>query len=307
MKKIFLIISVLFLTGCSYYYNDINNLAIINEIAIDHEDNYKVYIKVLSNNQENENKIYFEEGKSLNECFTNLNNKLTKKLYLTHLDLLVLSNNIKKKEINEIIKFFFNESSSRNIFDTIIVNKITENFLKIDSTDINNLVDLSAKTNGIAIKKTFDNMIKDILNYNLSYITYIDSNLQEVKGIKEIYNSDTILSKEESIAINIILNNLTNFTTLINDNSYKLENLNTFIKVTKKEIKIDVNLTISGNEFEKKIVENYLKKLLNNFIKENNTNYFDYLKEKYNISNNVKFDLNIKINLINNSSGDYFV
>ena len=87
MKKIILFLIIIILTGCTYY-EDINNLAIIEEIAIDYDNSYKLYTKVLSNNKEKDDKIYLEECNKLNECFNNLNTKLTKKLYLTHLDLL---------------------------------------------------------------------------------------------------------------------------------------------------------------------------------------------------------------------------
>ena len=57
MKKIYLIILVILLTGCTNY-NDISNIAVVSSIGISvNGNNYNVYVKVLSSNQENEENI----------------------------------------------------------------------------------------------------------------------------------------------------------------------------------------------------------------------------------------------------------
>lgn len=307
MKKIILTILIfIFLTGCTNNYNDINNLAIINEIAIDYNNSYEIYIKVLSTNQKNEDKIYKETGKSLNECFSSLNNKLTKKLYLAHLDLLILSNNLEKKQYKEIIEFFLNQETSRNNFNTVVVNKINKKFLTINSYDIENLLNLSIKTNGIAKVKTFDNLIKDILNYNLSYIPYINTDNNEIEGLKVIYDDNKILNINDSISVNFIFNLIDNITLLIDNNAYKIEQCNTINIIDENTLNIKVSCIYEGTKKDKEKIENYLNNIINNFIKNNNKNYFYYLENKFNL-NNSKIKSTTEISLMKESSGDYFV
>lgn len=301
MKKIILLLIVLLTTSCTN--NDINNLAIINEIAIDYNGIYKVYMKVLESDEKYE--IYKEEGTTIDECFSNLNNKINKKIYLTHLEVLALSNTLSEKNYSEIFNFFMNQESSRNSFDTIIVDKIDKELFNFDTKDIENLIDLSITTTGLVNQKTLDEIIKDILNFNISYIPYIDLTTKEVKGYKSIYEVNKLMTKEESIAINFIFNKIDSITLLIDNKNYKLENCNTINDVKDNTIKINISCNIQGEEKNKEIVKDYLEEITNDYINNNNKNYFNYLGNKFNVKN-YKIKPSIKIELIKTDTGDYF-
>lgn len=301
MKKIILILIVLLTTSCTN--NDINNLAIINEIAIDYNGIYKVYMKVLESDEKYE--IYKEEGTTIDECFSNLNNKINKKIYLTHLEVLALSNTLSEKNYSEIFNFFMKQESSRNSFDTIIVDKIDKNLFDFETKDIENLLRLSITTTGLVNQKTLDEIIKDILNFNISYIPYIDLTTKEVKGYKSIYEVNKLMTKEESIAINFIFNKIDSIALLIDNKNYKLENCNTINDVKDNTIKINISCNMEGEEKNKEIVKNYLEEITNDYINNNNKNYFNYLGNKFNVKN-YKIKPSIKIELIKTDTGDYF-
>lgn len=304
MKKIIILIVLLMLTGCNNY-NDIKNLAIINEIGIDYDKEYIVYIKVLSSNQKEEDKIYKENCLSIDKCFDKISNKLTKKLYLTHLDLLVLTKNLEYKNYNEIISFFMKNQQSRNNFLTIGVNIINDSFLKIYSKDIINMLILSINSNGIAKPINFEKIIKDILNYKLSYIPYIDTTKNELVGYLQIYKDIKVLTKEEAIAINLITNSIKSLTITTNK-SYKLENCNTSLTPEKEMINIKISCNYQGTKEEKITLNNYLNKIINEFINKNNQSYLTYIKDKYNIKKKLKTNIIINLSLIETNSGDYF-
>ncbi len=178
MKKIILIICLFFCISCSSF-NDINNLAIANEIAIDYSDEYKIYLKVLSSN---EHEIYTENCKILDDCFSSINDKLTKKMYLSHLDLLIFSSNLEDTQYDEIFAYFLNNNSTRNTFTVAIVDKITDEFIEIDSKDIKNLIDLNKQIKN----KTLDMIFKERIESNISYIPYIDTEEIKIIGYKSI-------------------------------------------------------------------------------------------------------------------------
>lgn len=301
MKKIILLLIVLLTTSCTN--NDINNLAIINEIAIDYNGIYKVYMKVLESDEKYE--IYKEEGTTIDECFSNLNNKINKKIYLTHLEVLALSNTLSEKNYSEIFNFFMKQESSRNSFDTIIVDKIDKNLFDFETKDIENLLRLSITTTGLVNQKTLDEIIKDILNFNISYIPYIDLTNKEVKGYKSIYEVNKLMTKEESIAINFIFNKIDSIALLIDNKNYKLENCNTINDVKDNTIKINISCNMEGEEKNKEIVKSYLEEITNDYINNNNKNYFNYLGNKFNVKN-YKIKPSIKIELIKTDTGDYF-
>lgn len=301
MKKMFFLL-ILIITGCTNIY-DINNLAIINEIAIDYNDEYIIKVKVLSSNDNEETKIYKEKCNELDECFSNLNNKLTKKLYLTHLDLLIFSNYLEKDNYKEIINFFLKEDTSRNSFPVIITNKIDDNFLNVSSKDIINLLNLSINSNGLVYTKTLNDVIKDILNYKISYVPFINTSNKEIKGYKVIYDDNKLLNKNESVIVNFILNNIKSTSLLINNKSYKIENCNTSNIINNN---LTIKIRCYANKNDKNIVENYLKKEIDDFINNNNLNYFNYLKKKHNVKNSLEIKKNIKVYELNNDKGDHF-
>jgi len=306
MKKIIILIFLILLTGCNNY-NDIGSIAVISTIAIDKNNGlYNIKINVLSSNQKNEENIYSESCININECFNNLNNKLMKRLYLTHLDLLILGNNFIKEDYDNIMNFFLTQKTSRNAFTTITVDKIDEKLLKYDSKDINNILDFSI--NGLAKKVTFDEIIKNILNYKLSYIPYIENKEElELKGYKVIYDENKLLNKEESIAVNLIQNNIKSINILLDKNNYKLENCNT-TNIINNNININLNCDYIGKKENKDKLNNYLKNIILNYINNNSSNYFDYLIYKFdkNKSNKKIYKIDISLNYIENIGGEIF-
>lgn len=311
MKKLILLFIALLLCGCENYYNDIGNIAVVSMIAIDYkENNYTSYIKVLSSNKENEEMLYEENCSNLNECFDNLNTKLTKRLYLTHMDLLVLSNNLNKENYNHILNFFMEQKTSRNSFATIIVDKIDSTILNSDTSDINNMLELSQTTNIISSKTTLSDIIKDILNFQISYIPYIETKEKiAIKGYKTIYDENKILTKNESIALNIIKNKIENFTIIIDKELYKLEECNTINKIDNNSIKINLYCKYHGNnKNETNKIETYLYNIIKSFIENNNENYFYYLIYKYGKEHqtNIDYKIEVQIDYTETTGGEIF-
>ena len=309
MKKIYLIILIIFLTGCTNY-NDISNIAVVSSIGISvNGNNYNVYVKVLSSNQENEENIYTKTCTTIDECFNNLSTELMKRLYLTHMDLLILSNNLAKDNYNQIFNFFLNEKSSRGSFTTIIVEHIDNKILETNTTDIKNMLSLSLSTNGITTDITLTDIIKDILNCKISYVPFIETqNTINVKGYKTIYDENKILTNEESLAINIIKNNIKTFQITIDKNVYKLEQCYTINKVHNDNIEINFYCKYYGNnKSDKNNIENYLTKIITSFTQNNKNNYFEYLLYKYGRNNNnIKYNVNINIDYKPNIGGEIF-
>ena len=309
MKKIIFLILLTLLTGCTNY-NDISNIAVVSTITIDKiDEQYDIKIKVLSSNQKNEENIYNETCPSINECFDKLNNQLTKRLYLTHLDLLVLDNSLNKDDYNNIMNFFLSQKTSRNSFTTVITDNINEKIFDYDTKDINNMLDLSITTTGLVNKVTFDEIIKNILNYKLSYIPYLENkdNL-EIKGYKSIYEDNKILTEKESLAINLIQNNIKETTILLNDETYKLEGCTTLNSVDNNIININLTCNYKGKKEDKEKLTNYIKTILLDFIYNNKDNYFDYLIYKFEgkYKEEKEYKVKISLNYLETTGGEIF-
>ena len=87
MKKYLILIIIFFLTGCSSYI-ELNDLAIIDTIGIQKEDNnYKITISYIEEIEENnlnpQTKIIEVKDTNINQLFNNLSLKINKKIYLS--------------------------------------------------------------------------------------------------------------------------------------------------------------------------------------------------------------------------------
>lgn len=161
MKKIILIIIVMFSTGC-YDYKELNNLAIISGIAIDYKDNnYIINLEILNDNTKDEKSYYIEGiGNTIKKAFDDANNKINHIPFYSHIKVLILGYNINYKDV---IDYIIDKPSINNDFyvcissnaKDIIRNKTNQE--KIVSENIYYLLDRKND------KMTFEKFINDYL------------------------------------------------------------------------------------------------------------------------------------------------
>lgn len=187
MKK-FLILILILLTGC-YNYHELNDLAIVKGVSIDIKDNEYVLNYAICND---EIKSLEGKGKSLSEAIDNINLMSNKKLYIGHMLVYIISEDVARKGVSNITDFFFRKSVSKKTFQ-IIISK------KIDAKDI---------LNKMIEQKNIDEFVKNISSEESPYIintTFLSFLKKENdQGIEPIINGITIVDnrlKIDSIAI----------------------------------------------------------------------------------------------------------
>ena len=150
MKKIFIILIIITLTGCTSYI-ELNDLAIINSIGIQKDNNnYKISISLLDeinkDTLEPSLKLIEIYNSNLTQAFEELSFNLNKQIYLSHLNLLVIDDSIKNTEIKEIINYFLNNQDARENFLVIFSTKIKDILTNSKFQEINNLVKINNET-----------------------------------------------------------------------------------------------------------------------------------------------------------------
>ena len=132
MKKFVLIIITLFIllisSGC-YNYKEINDMAIVSSIGIDKDNKNDKYIvsAQIMNSKESENSedsqitVYTKEGDTVHEALRNITLKSPRKLYGNHLSKIVLSEEVAKEGIDNILDTFNRVTEVRNEFIITIV------------------------------------------------------------------------------------------------------------------------------------------------------------------------------------------
>lgn len=132
MKKIKIVITLIILsfitTGC-WNYHELNDLAITTGIAIDVKDEKYVVSYMIanakksqgeSNKQEASSVVYSGEGESISSAYMDLNSKNPKIPYISHLEVIVISEEAASKGVMNIIDFLMRNPESRKEFFIVL-------------------------------------------------------------------------------------------------------------------------------------------------------------------------------------------
>lgn len=132
MKKFVLIIITLFIllisSGC-YNYKEINDMAIVSSIGIDKDnknDKYIVSAQIMNSKESEDSEdsqitVYTKEGDTVHAALRNITLKSPRKLYGNHLSKIVLSEEVAKEGIDNILDTFNRVTEVRNEFVITIV------------------------------------------------------------------------------------------------------------------------------------------------------------------------------------------
>ena len=145
-KKLFLFLFVsifsLLLTGC-YNYHELENLAIVTGLSIDKNENQYTIGVLIANSKKQEASskegqsqtiVYEGKGDTVMEAFYNIDLESPKQLYIGHLAVVVIDENIAKNEIEKISDILIRSPESRKNFYIVIARDAkAEDVLKITS------------------------------------------------------------------------------------------------------------------------------------------------------------------------------
>ena len=219
-RKLFILLFILFLTtGCTSY-TELNDLGIVSILGIDFENNqYKIYVGIIEGEQDDgtldkKYKTYSSEGETLDDAFQNIYIQSSKKVYLSHIDLLIVTENTINYCLKDVIYNFLNNNEYRNNFNMVIT-KDLEEILKnnIPAEEINKLVTINQQESATTMVIDFETFLKNLLIDKNSYLPYIEKIDDEkikattIKLIKDYKIFDT-LTEEQTILFNLLNNKL---------------------------------------------------------------------------------------------------
>lgn len=287
LKKIFIIFTILILSGC-YNYRELNEISIVSSIGIDKKDGeYLVSAQVMNAKSEKESEstqvlVYEGTGKSINEALRDVTTKSSRRLYGGHISKLVISEEIAKEGIVNVIDMFQRLTEIRNEF-TITVSKniaaadvikvmtvpetIPAEYVKtsLESADIESALTYSTQLDefvSLYLKKGIDPVIAviEVKNYNeegttLDNTTSTDPETKIVLdyiAITEEGKLEDYLNRNETIGYNFIKNQVKEMIIPVkcDDNYYASISVlgnKTKTKIKKEDNKYIIKLDISTN------------------------------------------------------------
>ena len=247
--KLILLLSIIFLSSGCYNYRELNELSIISAIGIDKtEGGYKMTVQVMntkkngqdtnSSGQQPEFVTYTTEGKTIQKMLRNVVLESPRRLYVTHMQLLIIGEDLAKEGIHDILDWFARDPESRKQFYILISkNNQTKEILNtittletLNSKKISDNIETDSKFLGISEKTTFEEVLGTYMNDKQEIILptiEVEGNTEigeENENIERsspeakiklapmaVFKEDKMLgylTKEEALAMNFIKNKI---------------------------------------------------------------------------------------------------
>ena len=215
MKKIFLILIVLFLSGCNY--RELDKIAITVGCGLEKvDDGYKITVQIADTQKQGDSnsstspvrfKNYTYTDRTIHEAARGILTKLPKKAYTKHMQILVIDEKIANNGINEIIDFWFREVELRNDFYVFVskdstpieVLGVLTQIYPINSVGIRNLIENNFKYLGGTVLTTFDDLTSSYIWFpSLSVIVSVGKTTSFPCQIACVFWSTSLVKSEIS-------------------------------------------------------------------------------------------------------------
>ena len=186
MKKLLIIPLIFLLTGC-WNYRELNQLAITTGIAVDKEnDNYKITIMIANSKKSSSSDdsitpsaaVYDGTGQTIYEAFKDTSLSVSKQIYLSHVDVLVLSEEVAKNNLTDVIDFLFRYPQTRNNFYLVLAKdkkasdilKVTTPLETFPSQNLAKNLEITDKLQGFTYTVDFTDFTKSLISEGINPI-----------------------------------------------------------------------------------------------------------------------------------------
>lgn len=280
MKKYIIgIILVVIIFGGLKNMREITNLAIVEAIGLDYDkttNQYLATVVVLDTKNKSQNKkiVYKASGKSVQQAIRNTVDESPKRLYLAHMEGLVISEEIAKEKMEDSLDFFIRDNEGSNNFYVLIArdSNSSEIIDKIESEEISikSLLNSSYKFKGNCNFDTLNENLKDILKKGketcINSCIIQDDKLQisSMAYFKD-WTMQGYLSEKESVICNLLNNNLDKAIITLKENEdkivFEIIDSKTKLSIEDNYINIKCNIDMNVSETGSKVAIQTLEEL----------------------------------------------
>lgn len=231
--KIIIILLLIFTTcGCGDY-RELSDMSIVASIGIDKKDQeYILVSQVLNANPKTSGKseekassgvvIYISTGKTVHEALRNTLLQSPKKLYVGHLQTVIISENLAKEDVTGIFDFFLRDAEASKDFKILMakdhsITDIMSTLTPLETIPAQNIsfsIEAAAEFQGSVGDVTFDEFVSNYLKPGIDSVIPIIS-IEE----NETTNEETNPSKRLVILKEMGIFNNKNFLTYLSDSS----------------------------------------------------------------------------------------
>lgn len=305
MKKVLFSLLLLFLlTGC-FNYNELNEYAIVTNMAIDYRKNNYFVTLLVSNDNENKNIFYTGKGKTVYEAIKDIDFIAPKKIYMGHLSTVIISEESAKKGLYKSLEIFLdNPQLSKNFYIALAKNSSAEKILKANtplanypSQYIMKNIESSKNIKGSTVATDFNSLLQQLIGENENptingFSIVQDSSTQYLKlNTLGYFKNDKLIgwaNEEESKGINIINNRINSM--YLNLKCQK-GNILVYVQNLKTSISISKNKILIKTKGNSNIKESTCIKNKKKIEKDINQELANYMQKAFQLSIKNKIDL----------------
>lgn len=311
MRKyiIILLILVIIFNGFTGI-RELTDLAIVKAIGIDISDDGKIIFTAIVTDTSNKEKvnsgqIYTSKGNSVQEAARNMVDISPKKLYIAHLETLVISEEIAKEHLENSLDFFIRDNEGSNTFYLFIAKgntaKETINIINNEKVDMVSFLESTHKYKGDANLQTLNDIVKGILEKG-TQMTVNSMSIEDGKikiddmAYFDRWNMKGYLTEKENILYNMLLNHTQFFITSVGEEDdlivAEVTSSKTNYSINKEtkncidiKIEINANITQTGKNIK---LENYesienAQTIIEESINKQVNAFYRKIKEEYKV------------------------
>lgn len=302
MKKLILIfLTSTLLTGC-WNYRELNDISLVSAIAIEQsiDNDFIITVQIMSTKKEEGSggtssssssvpiTVLKAKDKTFAEALKKISHISPKELYIGHVNLIIIDENIAKAGINNFIDFLIRNTETRKQFNVLLAkNEAASDVLTIltpleenPGIDIIDSLNNISRHYGSTAAVNFDELLARKISPGIEMVIPTINILGNTEDGSNTDNFDSsapksnikingfaafkkdklvgFLNEKESIAFNIIRNNIKHSTISFKcdeDNWAAVEILTskTKTKIQAKDKKASLNLTVSGDAVQSEV------------------------------------------------------
>ncbi len=335
------IILVLYFGGLNSV-RELGDLAIVKAVSIDKREDGKYEISAIvidTKDKENKDKgiMITSVGDSVHMAARDMVDISSKKLYIAHMETLIISEKIAQEDLENTLDFFIRDNEGSNSFFLFIAKdvKASECLEKINEEEIDlvSFLKSTQKYKGNANLKTLNEIVKILLEKGralcVNAVTIKDNIEINDMAYFDGYNLIGYLTEEESIMYNILINEVDNVLLSVNEGDdlvvAELISPKTKMKLKDNTINIEVNSVIHITQMGKNIKiddiekKNTIENLIASNVKEKILKLYNsksaegidvlgignllYRKKSKLLTDNyldkIKINIDVKLNIVN--------
>lgn len=290
MKKIKwllpLFLSGIILCGCNYH--ELNEIYLVSALSVDYDKEYQLSLLTISDDQDSTTRAIESHGKTIEEAFYHIRTNYNKPLYLGHLNLIIMNENMAKKGIDPLLKIINEDNETKKNFYLILAKDTTakdvltylssEKLQAKETEGISKYLSLENIHNQVTYntytKQMKENNISLLTSYNINEENLITSSLGVLKNGK-------LKGWIEETDGTLLLNNMLKELVLtVHNHSVVIKNIYVKKKLSGDKITFVLKGKCDSTVSNHREIEQALKKKIIKTIQEATTKNLDYLRLK---------------------------